>query len=53
INLNTNVDNNAKDDVLEVQRPEGGDKARAARKTKGLKESGSSTVNEDALARMM
>nr|GEY43346.1 hypothetical protein [Tanacetum cinerariifolium] len=53
INLNTNVDDNAKDDVLEVQRPEGRDKARAARKKKGLKESGSSSVNEDALARMM
>nr|GEX61362.1 coatomer subunit beta'-1-like isoform X1 [Tanacetum cinerariifolium] len=37
----------------EVRRPEGRDKARAAGKKKGSKASGSSTVNEDALARLM
>ncbi|GJV43283.1 hypothetical protein Tco_1427819 [Tanacetum coccineum] len=38
----------------EIQRPEGRDKARvAARKNKGSKSSASSSVNEDALARLM
>nr|GEY43035.1 hypothetical protein [Tanacetum cinerariifolium] len=44
INLNTNVGDNDEDDVQEVQRPEGRDKARAAEKKKGSKASGSSTV---------
>ncbi|GJS87982.1 hypothetical protein Tco_0770618 [Tanacetum coccineum] len=54
INLNTNVDNNDEDGVQEIQRPEGMDKAKAAaRKNKGSKSSASSSVNEDALARLI
>ncbi|GJW38482.1 RNA-directed DNA polymerase, eukaryota [Tanacetum coccineum] len=54
INLNTNVDDNDKDEVQEIQRPEVKDKARAAaRKNKWSKSSASSSVNEDALARLM
>ncbi|GJT92759.1 glutathione S-transferase T3-like protein [Tanacetum coccineum] len=47
INLNNTV--NDEDDVQEIQRPEGRDKA----KNKGSKASGSSTMNDDALARLM
>ncbi|GKB68449.1 hypothetical protein Tco_0929861 [Tanacetum coccineum] len=47
INLN-NTDND-EDDVQEIRRPEGRDKA----KNKGSKASGSSTMNDDALARLM
>ncbi|GJT75677.1 hypothetical protein Tco_1042402 [Tanacetum coccineum] len=36
-----------------AKRPKGMDKARAARKNKGLKASGSSTINDNALARLM
>ncbi|GJZ04879.1 gamma-glutamyltranspeptidase 1 [Tanacetum coccineum] len=54
INLNTNVDDNDEDEVQKIQRLEGRDKARAAgRKNKGSKSSASSSVNEDALARLM
>nr|GEX15820.1 retrovirus-related Pol polyprotein from transposon TNT 1-94 [Tanacetum cinerariifolium] len=53
INLNTNVGDNNEDGVREIRRPEGRDKARAAGKNKGSKASGSSTMNEDALARLM
>ncbi|GJR38310.1 putative reverse transcriptase domain-containing protein [Tanacetum coccineum] len=54
INLNTNIDNNNEDEVQEIQRPKGRDKARAAaRKNKGSKSSASSCVNKDALARLM
>ncbi|GJV68600.1 gamma-glutamyltranspeptidase 1 [Tanacetum coccineum] len=53
INLNTNVGDNDEDEMQEVQRLEGKDKARAVRKKKGSKGSGSSNVNEDALARLM
>ncbi|GKC19287.1 hypothetical protein Tco_1021437 [Tanacetum coccineum] len=54
INLNTNVGDNDEDEVQEIRRPEGRDKARAARrKNKGSKSAGSSNVNEDALARLM
>ncbi|GKD41430.1 hypothetical protein Tco_1261637 [Tanacetum coccineum] len=53
INLNTNVGDNDEDEVQEIRRPEGRDKARAAGKKKGSKASGSSTMNEDALARLM
>nr|GEV45314.1 hypothetical protein [Tanacetum cinerariifolium] len=53
INLNTNVGDNDEDEVQEVQRPESRDKARAAGKKKGSKASGSSNVNEVALARLM
>nr|GEZ83878.1 hypothetical protein [Tanacetum cinerariifolium] len=40
-------------EVQEIRRPEGRDKARAAAKNKGSKSSGSSTMNDDALARLM
>ncbi|GJU88525.1 hypothetical protein Tco_1300948 [Tanacetum coccineum] len=51
INLNTNVDNTDEDEVQEIQRRKGRYKARAAaRKNKG---SASSSINEDALARLM
>nr|GEW47563.1 hypothetical protein [Tanacetum cinerariifolium] len=54
INLNTNVDENDEDEVWEIKRPEGRDKARAtARKNLGSTSSASSSVNEDALARLM
>ncbi|GJX33890.1 glutathione S-transferase T3-like protein [Tanacetum coccineum] len=53
IYLNTNVGDNDEDEVQEIRRPKGMDKARAARKNKGLKASGSSTINDNALARLM
>ncbi|GJW50094.1 hypothetical protein Tco_0091445 [Tanacetum coccineum] len=51
INLNTNVGD--EDEVQKIQRPGGRDQARAARKNKGSKASGSSTTNDDSLARLM
>ncbi|GKB62035.1 gamma-glutamyltranspeptidase 1 [Tanacetum coccineum] len=55
INLNTTVGDNDDDDVQEIRRPQGRDKAKAAGKKKGSKSSASasSSVNEDALARLM
>ncbi|GJW23636.1 glutathione S-transferase T3-like protein [Tanacetum coccineum] len=53
IDLNTNVGDNNKDEVQEIRRLGGRDKARAAGKNKGSKALGSSSVNEDALARLM
>ncbi|GJY02432.1 ALP1-like protein [Tanacetum coccineum] len=53
IYLNTNVGDNDEDEVQEIRRPKGMDKARAAGKNKGLKASGSSTTNNNALARLM
>nr|GEW61769.1 hypothetical protein [Tanacetum cinerariifolium] len=53
INLNTNAGDNDKDEVQEIQRLEVRDIARAAGKNKGSKASGSSTMNDDALARLM
>ncbi|GJZ03773.1 hypothetical protein Tco_0537048, partial [Tanacetum coccineum] len=53
INLITNVGNNDEDEVQEIRRPEGRDKVRGAGKNKGSKTSGSSTINDDALARLM
>ncbi|GJY46046.1 hypothetical protein Tco_0435109, partial [Tanacetum coccineum] len=50
INLNTNVGDNDGDGMQEIRRTIGKDKARAARKNKG---SGSSTMSDDALARLM
>nr|GEW21411.1 hypothetical protein [Tanacetum cinerariifolium] len=41
------------DEVQEIRRPGGRDKARATAKNKGSKASGSSTMNDDALARLM
>ncbi|GJT03774.1 hypothetical protein Tco_0838236 [Tanacetum coccineum] len=51
INLNTNVAD--EDEVQETRRPGGMDKVRAVGKNKGSKASGSSTMNDDALARLM
>nr|GEV69393.1 hypothetical protein [Tanacetum cinerariifolium] len=56
INLNTTVgDDNDEDEVQEIRRPQGRDKARAAgrKKNKGLKSVESSNVNEDGLAKLM
>ncbi|GJU92281.1 hypothetical protein Tco_1304704 [Tanacetum coccineum] len=39
--------------AVEIRRTEGRDKAKAAAKNKGSKASGSSTMNDDALARLM
>ncbi|GJR06706.1 retrovirus-related pol polyprotein from transposon TNT 1-94 [Tanacetum coccineum] len=53
INLNTIVGDTDEDEVQEI-RPYGKDKVRAAaRKNKGSKSTGSSNVNEDALAKLM
>ncbi|GJX29420.1 hypothetical protein Tco_0237499 [Tanacetum coccineum] len=51
INLNTTVAD--EDEVQEIRRTGGRDKARAAAKNKGSKASGSSTMNDDALARLV
>ncbi|GJY57553.1 hypothetical protein Tco_0456668 [Tanacetum coccineum] len=51
INLNNTVADD--DEVQEIRRPGGRDKARAAAKNKGSKASGSSTMNDDALARLV
>ncbi|GKC17163.1 glutathione S-transferase T3-like protein [Tanacetum coccineum] len=53
INLNTNVGDSDEDEVQEIRRLEGMDKARGAGKNKGSKASGSTTVNEDPFARLM
>nr|GEV79063.1 hypothetical protein [Tanacetum cinerariifolium]GEY40477.1 hypothetical protein [Tanacetum cinerariifolium] len=53
INLNTNAGDNNEDEVREIQRLEVRDIVRAAGKNKGSKASGSSTMNDDALARLM
>ncbi|GJY60598.1 hypothetical protein Tco_0461255 [Tanacetum coccineum] len=53
INLNTNVGDNDEDEVQEIRRPRGRDKARASGKNKGLKASGLSSMNDDALAWLM
>nr|GEU30983.1 hypothetical protein [Tanacetum cinerariifolium] len=53
INLNYNVSDNDKDNVQEIRRPEGRDKAKSTGKKKGSKSSASSSVNKDALARLM
>ncbi|GKC08958.1 hypothetical protein Tco_1000568 [Tanacetum coccineum] len=51
INLNITVAD--EDGVQEIRRPGGRDKARAAAKNKRSKASGSSTMNDDASARLM
>ncbi|GJX12200.1 hypothetical protein Tco_0202059 [Tanacetum coccineum] len=51
INLNTTVAD--EDEVLQIRRPEGRYKARAAAKNKRSKAPGSSTMNDDALAKLM
>nr|GEW48913.1 hypothetical protein [Tanacetum cinerariifolium] len=51
INLNNIIAGD--DEVQEIRRPGGMDKARAAAKNKGSKALGSSTMNDDALARLV
>ncbi|GJX96871.1 reverse transcriptase domain-containing protein [Tanacetum coccineum] len=51
INLNNIVADD--DEVQEIRRPGGSDKARAAAKNKGSKASESSTMNDDALAKLV
>nr|GEX53631.1 hypothetical protein [Tanacetum cinerariifolium] len=53
INLNTNVGYNDEDEVQEIRRTVDRDKARAAAKNKVSKTSGSSTMNDHPLARLM
>nr|GEW91298.1 hypothetical protein [Tanacetum cinerariifolium] len=53
INLNTNVGNNDEDEVQEIRRPMGRAKARDDAKKKGSSASGSSSMNDEALARLM
>ncbi|GJW85755.1 glutathione S-transferase T3-like protein [Tanacetum coccineum] len=58
INLNNTVAGDDEvvaddDEVQEIRRPVGRDKARAAAKNKGSKASASSTMNDDALARLV
>ncbi|GKD36910.1 hypothetical protein Tco_1257117 [Tanacetum coccineum] len=53
INLNTNVGDNDEDEVQEIRRTMGRDKARAGGKNKWSKALGSSTINDDALVRLM
>nr|GEW66827.1 hypothetical protein [Tanacetum cinerariifolium] len=53
INLNVNVDADEEDEVQEIQRPMGRDKAKDAAKKKGSRASGSSSVNDEVLARLM
>nr|GFB04585.1 hypothetical protein [Tanacetum cinerariifolium] len=50
INLNTNVGDNDEDEVMEIRRPMGKDKARDAVKKKGSRASRSSSMNDEALA---
>ncbi|GKF30217.1 hypothetical protein Tco_0096559, partial [Tanacetum coccineum] len=52
IYLNTNAGNNDEDEVQEIRRPMGRDKARDAAK-KGPRASGSSSMNDEALARLI
>ncbi|GKC80550.1 hypothetical protein Tco_1131324 [Tanacetum coccineum] len=55
INLNTNVGDNDEDEVQEIRRQMGRDKARDAAKKKGRtsRALGSSSINNEALARLM
>ncbi|GKD62337.1 hypothetical protein Tco_1299846, partial [Tanacetum coccineum] len=53
INLNTNVGGNDEDEVQEIRRPMGRDKARDAAKKQWSRASGLSSMNEEALARLM
>nr|GEV30970.1 hypothetical protein [Tanacetum cinerariifolium] len=54
INLNTTVGDNNENEVQEIRRPKGRDKAKAVgRKNKRSKSVRSSNVNEDSLARLM
>ncbi|GJW88098.1 hypothetical protein Tco_0163438 [Tanacetum coccineum] len=53
INLNVDVSDDEEDEVQEIRRPIGRDKAKGSMKNKGQRASGSSSTNDDALARLM
>ncbi|GJR55367.1 hypothetical protein Tco_1405888 [Tanacetum coccineum] len=53
INLNVDVGDDKEDEVQEIRRPSGKDKAKGYMKKKGSRSSGSSSTNEEALARLM
>nr|GEY12359.1 hypothetical protein [Tanacetum cinerariifolium] len=53
IKLNANVGDDDEDEVQEIRRPIGRDKAKDAAKKKGSRASGSSSTNDEALARLM
>ncbi|GJY74234.1 RNA-directed DNA polymerase, eukaryota, reverse transcriptase zinc-binding domain protein [Tanacetum coccineum] len=53
INLNANVGDDDEDEVQKIRRPIGRDKAKDAAKKKGSRASGSSSTNDEALARLM
>nr|GEU79904.1 alpha/beta hydrolases superfamily protein [Tanacetum cinerariifolium] len=53
INLNANVGDDEEDEVQEIRRPIGRDKEKEAANKKGSRASGSSGMNDEALARMM
>ncbi|GKD32468.1 zinc finger BED domain-containing protein RICESLEEPER 2-like protein [Tanacetum coccineum] len=53
INLNANVGDNEEDEVHKIRRPMGRDKVKDAAKKKGSRASGSSSANDETLARLM
>ncbi|GKE86525.1 gamma-glutamyltranspeptidase 1, partial [Tanacetum coccineum] len=53
ININVDVGDDEEDKAQEIRRPIGRDKAQDATKKKGSRASGSSSMNDEALARLM
>nr|GEW16813.1 hypothetical protein [Tanacetum cinerariifolium] len=53
INMNVDVGDDGKDEVREIRRPIGRDKAKDAMKKKGPRASGLSSMNDEALTRLM
>ncbi|GKE63628.1 zinc finger BED domain-containing protein RICESLEEPER 2-like protein, partial [Tanacetum coccineum] len=53
INLNVDVGDDEEDKVQEIRRPIGRDKVKYAAKKKGSRASGSLSMNDEALARLM
>ncbi|GKC98693.1 hypothetical protein Tco_1168968, partial [Tanacetum coccineum] len=53
INLNVDVSDDEEDEVQEIRRPIGRDKSKGPIKKKGPRASGSSSTNDEALARLM
>nr|GEW48881.1 hypothetical protein [Tanacetum cinerariifolium] len=53
INLNADVGDDEEDEMHEIQRPIGRDKAKGSMKKKGQRVFGSSSMNDEALARLM
>ncbi|GJZ52862.1 zinc finger BED domain-containing protein RICESLEEPER 2-like protein [Tanacetum coccineum] len=53
INLNVDVGDDEEDEAQEIRRPIGRDKVKDAAKKKGSRASGSSSMNDEALARLM